>query len=663
MPGILANSARVTMTSPAALSSGYVTGERITLSLDVAGASYQWGVSTPGGSKLRGLTNETTATPTIAPDAEGAYVVTCLVGGSTVYTIRLVVTASPPVFFRGGVNSQVLTDPEVPVPVVGATMYFNAATGRWSWKDAAGVTHELAETGTALAFVRPEWFGAKGDGVADDTAPLKRAIEAAIGVASGALDDASAGDNESRVADRVPVLLRGRYRTTAPIFLRHYGVSLVGEHVSSWGVPSNRSKGTIVADHNVSGGHAFVITATAGLSQPWNITFQDIAITKGATNVASGAAIAWDGPGFLAYYRLEGLRIDGFQNGIEILSTYAGTEVAYVTLERCSIFSNYNVACKSTSARFNLARFSALSMTANTSGGVDAPFLISTIDTIEVQNQPNAMRVRGSQTLSLDVGTVYCEGNSGDALLNLEGAVKTRVRNLAPSTDITTLCDVRAVSCVDVSYPGAVAATDLFDSDIRALKLIASGSDAAWKYGNVAAWRIGRPLPQRVPDSLGTRTFGTDASCVTATTFGGKSVSAKLVGTVGDKEHLCQVPIPLAWAPGEHLLIGFACRFQNGFVAANANLSIRGVLTGSPTTVWTGQTYIANQFGADTVLVWLTARNRTATSFTSAELYWEPYGWNGAAHEWYGALVSQLACWVVPNGFNELPLFDPLVVL
>lgn len=155
MAGVLANSSRVSMVSAAPLSSGYVVGERVTMSLDVMGSTYAWSVSAPKSSRNAVLNGPGTATPSFLPDVPGVYVVTCLVNGTDTYVIELVAKSGSTVFLRDGLASYVLTDQEVPTPREGAAAYYNDTAGTWRWKDAEGVIHDFSEAVPSSTLVRP----------------------------------------------------------------------------------------------------------------------------------------------------------------------------------------------------------------------------------------------------------------------------------------------------------------------------------------------------------------------------------------------------------------------------------------------------------------------------------------------------------------------------
>jgi len=127
--GILANSASVTMTSSSsdAVSTGYVTGEQITLSVNPTGTSYTWGASVPAGSapgrsRLLGTSDPS---PTFVPDVAGTYLITCLVD-STSYVLRATVAALSVSDSTQVIRLSPVGDTTVPPPAAGVSLYFSS---------------------------------------------------------------------------------------------------------------------------------------------------------------------------------------------------------------------------------------------------------------------------------------------------------------------------------------------------------------------------------------------------------------------------------------------------------------------------------------------------------------------------------------------------------
>lgn len=107
---------------------GFVANEQVTLSTDPTGSSYQWALSVPSDSSpaRSALDDDTDATPKFTPDVDGLYVITCTVGGSTVYVLRISV-AAPGVVRYGEINNYLpLTDAQVPTPQTGFAFYCGA---------------------------------------------------------------------------------------------------------------------------------------------------------------------------------------------------------------------------------------------------------------------------------------------------------------------------------------------------------------------------------------------------------------------------------------------------------------------------------------------------------------------------------------------------------
>lgn len=151
MAGILANSPSKTMasgdTSADKTASGYVAGERITLTVTPSGTNYEWSQARPSGSSARAqLSGATGASVTFAPDVGGTYVVTCIVDGSTTYVIRITCqspTISEPV---EAVRLSPRTDASVPAPAAGRTLYYSSDQGKLVTKDSAGTVRTINET-------------------------------------------------------------------------------------------------------------------------------------------------------------------------------------------------------------------------------------------------------------------------------------------------------------------------------------------------------------------------------------------------------------------------------------------------------------------------------------------------------------------------------------
>lgn len=138
MAGILANSPSHTMVSAIAdnTQSGYVAGEKITLSTSPTGTLYSWGLSIPTGSTVAraGLDNTTTASPVFIPDVGGYYVITCTVDNSTSYVLRLNVADRVSVVASGAVTYAPIANASIPAPVLGATLYYSADGNQLSFK-------------------------------------------------------------------------------------------------------------------------------------------------------------------------------------------------------------------------------------------------------------------------------------------------------------------------------------------------------------------------------------------------------------------------------------------------------------------------------------------------------------------------------------------------
>lgn len=135
MSGVIANSASRPMlgaeTSADKSVSGYVAGERITLSTTPTGTDYAWSIAQPSSSSTArsALSAETGASVTFTPDVGGTFMVTCIVDSTTTYVIRMTVqaaTVSEPV---EALRLSPRTDASVPAPAAGVTLYYSSTQG------------------------------------------------------------------------------------------------------------------------------------------------------------------------------------------------------------------------------------------------------------------------------------------------------------------------------------------------------------------------------------------------------------------------------------------------------------------------------------------------------------------------------------------------------
>ena len=149
MAGILANSVTGSMvsgdTAVTQTVSGYVSSEQITLSTSPTGSTYAWTLSRPSGTTVRSdLNNEDIAAPKFTPEAEGSYLVTCTVDGSTVYTVQIGVLAASTSNAVQVLRLQPLKNASVATPSDDSVNVYNSyENAALSLKNDAGTVYEI----------------------------------------------------------------------------------------------------------------------------------------------------------------------------------------------------------------------------------------------------------------------------------------------------------------------------------------------------------------------------------------------------------------------------------------------------------------------------------------------------------------------------------------
>jgi Pectate lyase superfamily protein len=193
-------------------------------------------------------------------------------------------------------------------------------------------------------------FGAVGDGVADDTAEIQAALDAA-------------GTTKS---SRTVYLPSGIYKITSPLVIKQQGTSLIGDGIFS-----------TVINQATSSAHAIKWDA------PNNVQYtaiRHLSITGVGADVSTGTAIyarSDTGPGnfFASQFLIENVRVTGFQTGVWAQNA---PKVSITD----SLFINNQIGCRLTKADTFLIEnvaMGASGVTASTTGIIlensSAPFV------------------------------------------------------------------------------------------------------------------------------------------------------------------------------------------------------------------------------------------------------------------------------------------------
>ncbi len=141
MSGINASSSSATHLNNGVDSSttGFLTGEPVTLTDSVSGADYLWSIALPSGSNaLRvGFAGETTNTASFTPDVTGTYTVTVTIDGVT-HALRIGAADLAVTPTLAAIRMQPVADSQVATPTAGVTWFYSSTQGALCVKDSNG---------------------------------------------------------------------------------------------------------------------------------------------------------------------------------------------------------------------------------------------------------------------------------------------------------------------------------------------------------------------------------------------------------------------------------------------------------------------------------------------------------------------------------------------
>lgn len=174
-------------------------------------------------------------------------------------------------------------------------------------------------------------FGAKGDGVSDDTA----AIQAAINGVYGTNDPYGTTPAKNHPAIYFPP---GKYRTTAPIRISTRGANLIGDTHNITGGPEEGWGGKIVSDH---AGNCIELDADYDVC---NFCMSGIQCMPAVAHNGQGHGLDVEGANYVFGLMIKDCLFKSFNDGIHIIPQNVSngtTSMADLVIENCMVNANY----------------------------------------------------------------------------------------------------------------------------------------------------------------------------------------------------------------------------------------------------------------------------------------------------------------------------------
>jgi hypothetical protein len=170
MAGITANAASKTLaagdTSADKVVTGYVLREEITLTTSPLGSSFSWSLAKPSTATVRSdLNDDDAASVRFTPDVEGYYTVTCTVDSTTLYILRIGVTARANAIVAEAQRWMPAYTTTVATPPAGLSAHYGTDEGLLLTLNASGVVGLLGLLGTVGALTDADATKSISDGV------------------------------------------------------------------------------------------------------------------------------------------------------------------------------------------------------------------------------------------------------------------------------------------------------------------------------------------------------------------------------------------------------------------------------------------------------------------------------------------------------------------
>jgi hypothetical protein len=500
------------------------------------------------------------------------------------------------------------------------------------------------------------------DGTTDDTDGFIAALETALGITAGYLEDDTKGDNGTPPNRRPLMFPEGHIRLTRTIPIRWRNVAIRGPMCGTQGgLLSSAPK--ITFDHADAG---FELRDEDTDFEPRDFYLGGLRLLRGASYTKQGPAVLVRRKYWQSGLTIEECSGSGHSAVIDIDTTVYTSSAA---LARFRFYRSYFAACeygiRTRGIHLSLSEISDSRLSGLDEAGFEGGLTGSIIRNVDFESCDSTLapvQISGSANGDFTLDVAYFEAiGDGQACIDIVSTTNATINSLRAVSDVTIPpLQIRLSKFIEAPAYEAIP-RGAHHCNVRALHIPSDTTATLF-----ASWRLNQPNRlSRVSDLPYAMTkVGSLVDWSATKRFGDKALAARPIGTVGTPAaRLGPYGITTGTInPGDAVLLVFAVRYENAALPKNyLSFVVDGRRASDSvyeTSVWSANSYSNGEVETnDTIQHVLILRHLGASAYNAIRVYINTYG--TASDNLYGGHISQLAYAVIPDadGLN-LPCFD-----